>query len=320
MPVMNEEVFLIFKLTDPPFHMNKLLRLIIGFTLIIPLTFTFIFLCNKSSFSVANPERSPYLQDTLGELFPVICKKPSLSSDKLHASSRGCYYNYDPNLGYGAVRRDRPDQSILQLQVGFHSYKDGNLNLRYHILYNINQIPNRVPDEYGIITFDLSLTTKSHQEMMYKLNPYIASNNYLLKRVESVPTLVGVGSNKVVAYPSILSILAIEVFNIEATGSSTSRGEEFPYFTVRDNNNVFLRFKNYFEEGEIQSYQFGRFLAFSISNFTGFGISDFYPNTSWMKVLCALETLIGMILFGIYSAFVFEWILEKKKLVTKMDS
>lgn len=262
-------------------------------------------MANGSSFSVSNPERAPYKAEAIKDFFEKFCGKNSFRTPII-SNPDSCEVNY-PNEGlFTNVPGTDLGYFTKNIKVSFQKFESNKLFLKYRTTYDWRNQKDKLPLEIGGIEIDLSNLTKKDDEVIYQLNPYIGISEIPIDKIENQPKPFDEKTKKwSIYFPSVLSFFTFDIFNIESFGSMTN-GNKFPYFPIKDKSDSFYELKNYFNNGTLKRLSFGRALAYSFSTFMSFGVADIYPRTSWLKVLCSLQTLLGIIIFGLFTTSLYD--------------
>lgn len=294
------------------FKINFSITFFTGLSVI--LFFALIFKFHPESFSVNEPKRAPYFSENLASFFSGFCLKDrSRFITNLAVSEDGCIFQVSKDFFTGS---NKSGYYIKSLNIGYYSYSENNLKLRYHIKYEWVNVFNKLDDENGVLEFDLSLLKKDAKEMQYTLNPYVAFDKHLIQKVEEREFSKDLKS-EIFNFPSTLSLLSLEPFSFKATGRSITSNKKFPTFIVDDLGDVFYKLKKYMDNGVLHSLSFTRALSFSAANFLSFGFLEVYPNSNFSRVLCSLELFLGIIWYGLVSALFYDFLTHKHEVTKK---
>lgn len=235
------------------------------------------------------------------------CNKESVRSPVNHYKD-SCEVVYRGRGVETIIDRDKPGYYIKSIKVSFSSFESTQLYLRYRVEYDWNNFVERRPVEVGAIKIDLSGLTSKDDKVVYRLNPYIGFADYPIEIIKQQPSWFDKDTGDFnLGFPSVLSFFSFKLFNIQSYGSMTV-GQQFPYFEISDNTDALYNIKQFFNNGILEKLNFGRALSFSISTFMSFGVSDIYPRTSFMKVVCSIQSLLGIMFFGFFVASAYDWI------------
>lgn len=273
--------------------------------IVTPIFFAIVYKLNASSFSVSNPDRAPFKEEAIEYFFSNFCGDESFGS-QIIATPQSCEVIYKDKGLFTDVPGTDLGYYTKNIRITFSRFESNMIYLRYKVEYDWAKQKDKLPIEMGEISIDLSNMSTRNDIAIYQLNPFFGIEDIPVEKISKQPPMFDEEKKKwTVSFPSVLSFFTFKIFKIKSNGSMTA-GNKFPYFPIRDQTDSLISIKDYFNNGTIKDMDFGKALSFSYSTFISFGISDIYPRTSLLKLLCSLQTLLGLIIFGLFITSAYE--------------
>lgn len=287
---------------------KKLAKLMIVTTLpfVFWILFALVYSLNPTEITYVNTQSKKTLSPQLQKFFNATCL-PGSYGPRIVVHPQGCSYIYDgvglPTM-YGS---DKIGYWTREVHFEFKGYTDQKLELKYKILYTWPAESNRLPEEGGVVYFDLSNYNIEGQSLIVQINPFVTYQDHLVQKIEErEPT----HPKDILEseFPSWGVIVSGGLLGLKGGGGSMTLGRKFSIFSSEVKGLGYLNLKKYFEYGEVQDESFSTYLLYSGSLITSLGLTDIMPSTNDMKLLAILESLIGVVLFGVITGFAYDYL------------
>jgi hypothetical protein len=273
--------------------------------------FAVIYSFHSTEIAYVNPISKRTLNVQLKKFFDAICLPGGYRPTAI-VHPRGCSYIYG---GSGLPTMYGPDKVgywTREVHFEFKGYQDSKLELKYKILYTWPPESNRIPEEGGIVYFDLSNYTNVDQSLIVQVNPFVTYQDHLVQKIDEREPL---DPKDILAndFPSWGVVISGGLLGIHGGGGSMTLGRKFSIWSTKVKGTGYLDLKNYLDYGEVKNDSFITYLLYSGAIITSLGITEIAPSTDLMKVLAIIESLLGVVLFGVITGFAYDYLKESGK-------
>lgn len=146
-------------------------------------SFALVYSYNSTEISYINPYNKKNLYPALQRFFKSVCL-PGVFGASVIVHPQGCSYIY-PGEGlpttYG---KNKIGYWTREVHFEYKGYQDQKLELKYKILYKWPEGSPRLPEEIGVVYFDLSNYNTIGQRLLLQVNPFVAYENHLVQKIE----------------------------------------------------------------------------------------------------------------------------------------
>jgi hypothetical protein len=267
--------------------------------------FAFVYSNYSKDLAYVNPYSRRILNPTIKQFFKSICSTGRFHS-KVEIFQNGCRYKYAGEGLPTMYGKTEVGYWTREVSFEFKEYINQRLEIKYKILYKWPEGSDRLPEEAGIVYFDMSNYQQVTDTMAFQANPFVSYQNYLIDKIKERPPLdfKKPGFND---FPSWGVILSGGLLKLGSSTGSITSGLKFPIFTVKVDSPAYLNLKRYFEYGEVQDESFSTYLIYSGAIITSLGFTEIIPGNKFLQVLAMMESLIGIILLGIIVGFTYDY-------------
>lgn len=203
---------------------------------------------------------------------------------------------------------NEPLYSTKDISFSFASYVDKILRIKYKTTRVWFKNPEKLPVESGVIEFDLSNYGVIGDPIAVKVTPYVAYEDFLVKRIETQPD----GKDWPTSFSAWGTILAGELLQLSGGSGSITPGRDFSSFISNSKSSGYLNLKLYFEDGRIFTRDISTFIYFSGAILTSSAFGELIPNTSIMKIAISIESILGILWLGLLVGLATSWIFQNK--------
>ena len=311
--------------------MKKIILFLI-LLLVVQAFFSIIYYLSRTTFAYSDPKNIHSSQAFLNKFFKETCGKSwKYKSHYIEETDSGCIYHYispasaylRPSLDYKSYVKYFPiglDVNQPQLMDGlyvnfamdlgtsyrfsFHSYENHLLQINFFrsATFEVDMHPD--VQIRGMVNIDLSNLKGIGNPILVRFIPYIAFDDFLIKPIEQQS--FEETENRPPIWGEVLG-LGLLGFGQSGTPSMTV-GREQSYWILNTRNELFLDLKNYFENGSMKHSEYSEFLIYSFQVLTASSTGQILPNSPNMRVLVALESVIGIIFLGFLIGLITEFL------------